>query len=259
MALNCPCLFLFVGHVMSPHHSDQMCIAYSGGFPPWKTQVGGKTYCGQRTTWDPTAQNGGYERLLSNGADPICNPNSDKPCCSQYGYCGNTQAHCSYQDYSVLAKDKNEREWTTRNREPGSLFGKFSQNTLIDSFLFTVTCPRDFPFRDADANLCKSGQNKKVPCASKSLVRSNEKLSTDMSWDSQEVLMFSKNLPKTLNIPLFVKPIPFFHRTTLISFWSGGGVAIAKIIPTCVQILTSTKSPTTWLQYFDQDAICSAK
>ena len=101
----------------------------SGGVVPWKTQVGGKYHCGPRTTWDPKSSRGGYGKLLENGADPICNPNSDKPCCSPYGFCGDTNAHCQYQDFSVLAKDKNEREWTTRKSGPDSLHGRFCQNT----------------------------------------------------------------------------------------------------------------------------------
>ena len=174
----------------------------SGGVVPWKTQVGGKYHCGPRTTWDPKSSRGGYGKLLENGADPICNPNSDKPCCSPYGFCGDTNAHCQYQDFSVLAKDKNEREWTTRNSGPDSLHGGFCQNTL--HCLFSVTCPRDFPFRDANAHLCKSGQDKKVPCASKPLVGSN----------------ISKNTPQTIVNPNFsnsckeqsFKLKAFFHK-----------------------------------------------
>eukprot|EP00058_Branchiostoma_floridae_P026062 XP_002611552.1 hypothetical protein BRAFLDRAFT_63809 [Branchiostoma floridae] len=53
------------------------CVNYFKGIPPWRND--GK--CGEKF---PAPE----------GSPGQCNPKSDKPCCSSWGTCGNTYAHC---------------------------------------------------------------------------------------------------------------------------------------------------------------------
>ena len=51
-----------------------------------------------------------------NGKEAICNPNSDDPCCSEYGFCGHSDGHCKCPN-CVDYREKKEKNHTKKNRK----------------------------------------------------------------------------------------------------------------------------------------------
>ena len=75
-----------------------------------------------------------------------CNPYSDSPCCSEFGWCGNTQNHCNCQKCSKSLKLEERREYKnkekTYNPHIGYInllplfFGDFQRENLGDLFKY---------------------------------------------------------------------------------------------------------------------------
>ena len=80
------------------------------------------------------------------GTKAECNPYSDSPCCSEFGWCGNTQNHCNCQKCSKSLKLEERREYKnkekTYNPHIGYInlfplfFGDFQRENLGDLFKY---------------------------------------------------------------------------------------------------------------------------
>ena len=80
------------------------------------------------------------------GTRAECNPYSDSPCCSEFGWCGNTQNHCNCQKCSKSLKLEERREYkkkeNTYNPHIGYInlfpifFGDFQKENLGDLFKY---------------------------------------------------------------------------------------------------------------------------
>ena len=80
------------------------------------------------------------------GTKAECNPYSDSPCCSEFGWCGNTQNHCKCQKCSKSLKLEDRKEYknkeNTFNPHIGYInlfplfFGDFEKENLGDLFKY---------------------------------------------------------------------------------------------------------------------------
>ena len=80
------------------------------------------------------------------GTRAECNPYSDSPCCSEFGWCGNTQNHCNCQkcsrSYKLEERKDYKKKENTFNPHLGYInlfpifFGDFEENELGDLFKY---------------------------------------------------------------------------------------------------------------------------
>ena len=80
------------------------------------------------------------------GTKAECNPYSDSPCCSEFGWCGNTQNHCNCQKCSKSLKLEERKEYKNKekinNPHIGYInlfplfFGDFAKENLGDLFKY---------------------------------------------------------------------------------------------------------------------------
>ncbi|XP_037804924.1 uncharacterized protein LOC119599266, partial [Penaeus monodon] len=87
----------YKSHASSRHLSMRTVVsAVCLCFLAWLTTVEG-CRTGPRIRWRTDGRCGANFPLPSM-APSECDPDSDRPCCSDYGYCGNSLSHCSCPD-----------------------------------------------------------------------------------------------------------------------------------------------------------------
>ena len=91
----------------------------------------------------------GSDNSLPDGTPGQCNPDGDKPCCSSYGWCGNTPKHCSCSSCTnyTFTREWRESNGTQKWRHGGE-------------------CGRNYPLPDGTPAQCDPNGDK--PCCSSS-------------------------------------------------------------------------------------------
>ena len=90
----------------------------------------------------------GENALNPIGTKAECNPYSDSPCCSEYGWCGNTPNHCNcpkcHKSYKLEERKEYKKKENSFNPHIGYInlfpifFGDFSKNDLGDLFKYLL-------------------------------------------------------------------------------------------------------------------------
>jgi mannosyl-oligosaccharide glucosidase len=108
----------------------------------------------------------GAENLNSLGLPSECNPYSDMPCCSEFGWCGNSNAHCRCE------KCKRSVKLEERNLEKENIFNPHVGYVNLYPIMFGLLKKEDSAFRNL-LNLLKDEEILNSPYGIRSLSKSD--------------------------------------------------------------------------------------